>query len=786
MLALSASCATIALFVVLAKALPTRRRMTLLGVVLSAMFLLFFDRLAYIYSGDGTITGYVMVRLSNFLVYFLTIVVVYAINHYVADLLQNEGGLAELPVRVRIVDILCVVGVLLLAFSQFSGLYYFFDKYNRYHRGPGFMLCYVVPLIAPIVVLSVVFQHRKRLSKAVVYSVFAFIIAPMAASIVQVFAYGLSLTNIAFVLAAEIVYIVAIYDLNRKLESANRSEIEFLQQERQDMNRLFEQTTTAFVNAIDEKNEYTKGHSARVAKYAMAIAQGCGKSERECRQVYYGALLHDVGKMEIPDVIIEKVDDLTEEEEEILRQKPVIGDSILSNITDYPYLRDAARYACERYDGSGYPEHLKGDEIPEIARIIAVAVEYDNMTTGRADRDPFPQIIVREELMKMAGTTLDPRFATMMVTLVDEDRDYLMRQDSIYYAGVIETGISCDTYRSAFTKGILVEDTISVITFKAEEMKESDSGFCAPSVIVFDSYDGRIHDDRKTIDAFRYIEYAELWFDGNTVSTGARDMKSETRDIEDGLAAFSDTENTSGSTYEITVGRFEDHVKIIMTGAGKIVETVIALPDSSKYAYVSITGEHCNISDIKTDRTDKRVLENDIARIVPPVSYIDRMVGDVPNIQVNRTRSVSTDGVPVRDGMRIVFHGMSLPSAHLVWHCPYIVLFSSQNGKVGGPGYKEYALIKMNGENECTDVFATNSAQIDRTVDFKNWDEWKKINKEGLDIEVNISVGKDTIKVETSDAGINIVNTTKIKESVDTVYVAITGDQCAVTDIRIR
>lgn len=773
MLAMSAACATVALFVLIARAIPKRRRISLLCVELSSMLLLYFDRLAYMYSGNVSRTGYIMVRLSNFLVYSLTLIVIMSINNYLIDLLITEGGVPEVPLRLRIANILSLVGVLVIVFSQFTGLYYYFDETNRYHRGPGFILCYVFPLIVPTIILTGVIKYRKNISRRVLVSVVIFIIAPMIASIVQIYAYGLSLTNMSIVSAAAVIYIVAVYDINTRIEIGNRKQIEFLNEERKDLNRLFLQTTSAFVNAIDEKDEYTRGHSVRVARYAKAIAAACGKSERECEKIYYSALLHDVGKMEMPDSVLQKGENLSPEDEEIYRQKPLIGDRILSSISDYPYLREGARYVHERYDGAGYPEHLSGDSIPEAARIIAVANRFDEITTPRAERDAFPRIIVREEFIKKAGTEFDPRFASIMAKLYDEDEALVAGQDTTVHMES-ETSLSCNGYRSSFTRGILVEETVTQITFSSKDTKNAEGDFSSPSLILFDSYDGRVHDDAKTIEAFRYTEYCEVWFDGRIVETNSRGKKVEVSEEDD-------------SGYSIRIGRLDDHIRLSMHGGGRHTEVIIALADSSKYAYVSLTGEHCDISDIRIDRTAKEVSESDLSRIVPRVSYIDRMEGDIPNVQVDRTRSDYTEGIPVSDGMRVFFHGMSLPSAHLVWHCPYIVLYSSQDGKVGGEDYKEYAFIKMNGENEVEGKyhFAVNSVELEKTDEFGNWENWKEANRKGLEIELDVTRQGDTITVSTEDAGIVFTNTTRLKENVGTVYLALTGDQCALTDIRV-
>ena len=128
-----------------------------------------------------------------------------------------------------------------------------------------------------------------------------------------------------------------------------------------------------------------------------------GMIKEECDQVYFAALLHDVGKIGVPASIINKKGRLTDEEYETIRQPPVLGAKILENIKESPYLSIGAHYHHERYDGKGYPDHLKGKDIPEIARIISVADAYDAMTSLRSYRAPIPQQKVREEIVKCSG-----------------------------------------------------------------------------------------------------------------------------------------------------------------------------------------------------------------------------------------------------------------------------------------------------------------------------------------------------------------------------------------------
>jgi len=180
--------------------------------------------------------------------------------------------------------------------------------------------------------------------------------------------------------------------------------------------------------AIDAKDKYTNGHSSRVAEYSKEIAARYGYSEDEQNEIYIIGLLHDVGKIGVPDAIINKNGKLTDEEFAVIKKHPVIGTQILGTITEMPNLINGARWHHERFDGKGYPDGLAGEEIPEVARIIAVADSYDAMTSHRSYRDTLPQEKVREEIVRCSGTQFDPKFAAIMLEIIDEDKDYQLRE----------------------------------------------------------------------------------------------------------------------------------------------------------------------------------------------------------------------------------------------------------------------------------------------------------------------------------------------------------------------
>ena len=177
-------------------------------------------------------------------------------------------------------------------------------------------------------------------------------------------------------------------------------------------------------DAIDAKDTYTKGHSGRVAEYSREIAKRAGYSIERQEEIYMMGLLHDVGKIGVPDAVINKPGRLTDEEFEKIKAHPGRGAKILQNIEEMPQLAIGARWHHERFDGRGYPDGLSGEDIPEEARIIAVADAYDAMTSNRSYRDIIPQEVVKGELEKGSGTQFDPQFAAIMLEIIKEDVEY--------------------------------------------------------------------------------------------------------------------------------------------------------------------------------------------------------------------------------------------------------------------------------------------------------------------------------------------------------------------------
>lgn len=777
MLILIGICCLLLFFSIIIKNLSPRHRSAFILLIFSAALLLLSDRYAYIFRGNTSELGYWMVRITNFVTFFSTISVVFFYNLLLSAMIKEaDGGEKKTPLELRIVFILCIAHVGLLIISQFTGLFYTFDETNHYQREPLIALSYIAPLGSTLLQFSVVLKHKAKFGLALWYALMLFEILPLVSGIVQLFVYGLSISNITTAIMVITLYIVAMGEMNRKAEKIDTVEMDHLKEGQARMNRLLDQTATTLMSALDAKEEYTQGHSARVAKYARQIAEHLGKSEKECEEIYYAGLLHDIGKIGIPDEIINKKGTLTPEEYDIMKQHPTLGRQILSGITDLPYLAIGANYHHERYDGTGYPEGLKGDEIPELGRILAVADAYDAMSSNRSYRDAIPQQKIREEFIKNSGTQFDPTFAQIMQHLIDLDSEYTMKEKTDAPGSSFDTVIDCGNFREYISDGIFITPKPTTITFLCETKENG-----LPSLVLFDSLDAKVYTDEPLKTEMNYYEYGEIHFDGDTIVTGARKEKTDVIDISEEL------ENTM-TEYVIVAARYRDHALFTIRHDHYEIRTTIALPDSTRFLYAGITGENCHIHDIEITKLESPIGEHYIERIAEEVSYINVPPGDVPNVQIDGYRTDAVRGIPIREGiMDVSFHTMSLPTARLVWHTAFINIFSSDNKRVGGPNFKEFALIRLDGEYwDDGEGLSENNMDIQKTNEFVDWDEWKKLNRDGIDVKVHFEREGNVITTTTENAGISIHNITKVDESIRDIYLSLSGDQVALTNIRIK
>ncbi len=226
------------------------------------------------------------------------------------------------------------------------------------------------------------------------------------------------------VLAGAILFLISSLVIRHKTKQSLKRQLEY--------KNITLESLQAIARTIDAKDEYTNGHSMRVSSYSRLIAQNMGMDQDEVENVYYIALLHDIGKIAIPDSILNKPGRLTDEEFKIMKSHTTRGAEILRGISTIPQIIEGAKSHHEKYDGSGYPEGLSGENIPLVARIICCADCFDAMASKRVYKAPFSQEVIIGEFERCSGTQFDPEIAKIVIGMIASGELEPNAADNIY------------------------------------------------------------------------------------------------------------------------------------------------------------------------------------------------------------------------------------------------------------------------------------------------------------------------------------------------------------------
>ena len=376
-------------------------------------------------------------RVFNLLfntVYFgMNIAVGYQFTRYISACVHRERR-GKVDLVNRIIYVLCF---LVLVVNLFTGFVFSFNSEGSYIHGPLYYFVYVFPYYFILFSIGILIFHFKQFSLEQRVSIAAFFILCMVGPLAQMIFFPDVLLSLFTIPIGLLICMFTLETPDYQLLMKTMGELEDLRQQlQQEVERQTErsdhlslQALKTLAVAIDAKDKYTNGHSVRVAGYARELVKRSGGSEREQEEIYYIGLLHDIGKIGVPDKIINKSSELTDEEFAVMKAHPVIGAGILKNLSmDIPGIEVGAMWHHERYAGGGYPDGLKGDQIPKVARIIGVADAYDTMTSKRSYRGVLPQHHVRSEFVEKSGIQFDPVYAKLMVEMIDEDTEYQMRE----------------------------------------------------------------------------------------------------------------------------------------------------------------------------------------------------------------------------------------------------------------------------------------------------------------------------------------------------------------------
>lgn len=781
MLMLSGVCLTVAFFTFILKFKSRKTKWSIFAMEIFSFFMLIADRNSYLYNGNASKLGYFLVYSCNLLTYLLVPTQMIAFNTYILSILSKDKKITYF--RLKLTYILSFISIVLIFISIFTKWYFFVDDKNLYQRGNLFILSYIFPFLSVIVQLSFIVQKFNILKKQIRLITLFFPFFIFLASFTQIFTYGISLNTFAFSIMTVALFVTEIINLNNEIRKQSDN-----------IQDLFTQTVEALAEAIDTKDNYTHGHSTRVAEYSVKIAKKAGKDDLVCKEIYYAGLLHDIGKIGIADNIITKPGKLTEEEFLYIKRHPSMGYEILSKITKFPSIMLGAHYHHEHYDGTGYPEHLKGEEIPEYARIIAVADAYDAMTSKRSYRDPIPQQKVREEILKGLGSQFDPEFGNYMLRLIDIDTTYQMKEKEQIENLSIPSKLICEDYRKNISPGILITKKTTTIRFtQTQEAENSEDSF--PALILFDSLEGRTFRTDFDKQVIEYLEYGTIHLNGEIENLEMRNykiniLKDEIQNSNSEIERFENLQINSKQKrkFIIEAVRFDDHLLIKINNSKQLFEIIIALPNSTNFSYLAITGKNCEIDNIAIEKKfkAKEIDENYIPRIAEKISYIDNQEGDLPNVQIDSWRTAFSEGILIEKSTKITFHYKTLPFSTRLWHCPSFVFFTSDDRKVFGQNFKSLAAIKLTGECWSESEYTTISSKINKTITFSNWEEWKKSNKIGTDCTISLERKSNKIIFKTINNGLEVTSEIIVNQNIKNIYISLTGDQCVITNIKIN
>ncbi|MDE6210323.1 MAG: HD-GYP domain-containing protein [Lachnospiraceae bacterium] len=386
----------------------------------------------------GSIIPPIVNILANTVYFMLTFSLGYCFLRYVESYVYQYVSRVK---SIHINKIIYLLLLVLLILNMFTGFLFSINEKGEYIHGSLYLLVYIIPLYFVLFSTVVLIKNQRFFKVKQKISISVYIIMCLLGPIMQmlffsdillgVFTPSIAVLIILFSMETPdyhmlIKTLAELDELRKNLQIEVKKQTKKAEDRREKVERLYEQVILTLAKTIDAKDTYTNGHSERVASYSREIAKRMGMSEQDQQEIYYMGLLHDIGKIGISDAIINKTGKLTDEEYHMIMKHPEIGREILTTISEFPDISIGAKYHHEKYDGSGYPDKVAGDNIPFPARIIGIADAYDAMASKRSYRDALPQQVVRGEIEKGKGTQFDPTCTAIMLQMIDEDKDYLM------------------------------------------------------------------------------------------------------------------------------------------------------------------------------------------------------------------------------------------------------------------------------------------------------------------------------------------------------------------------
>lgn len=327
--------------------------------------------------------------------------------------------------------------IITLIINGFFGFYYNFDG-GTYNHGVAYLgvdilfILYIVEAIVVFIVKRKQFKVAQRVSiivfLAVFFTAFGLQLFVFPKVLLSDFGSALGALTIFFTIETPdyVKLVETLHELNElkaSLEIQVESRTHELDEEKEAYEELTLETLSSLALLIDAKDHYTNGHSFRVAAYAKGVARKLGYNFNAAEQLYFAGLIHDVGKIGISESIIAKPGKLTPEEYEIIKSHAQLGGDILKGIKQFKIFEEVARNHHEKYDGTGYPDKLRGRSIPYSARIVTICDTFDAMTSDRSYRKALSDEKALNELRTYSGTQFDPELVETFIELYNSFPD---------------------------------------------------------------------------------------------------------------------------------------------------------------------------------------------------------------------------------------------------------------------------------------------------------------------------------------------------------------------------
>lgn len=296
-------------------------------------------------------------------------------------------------------------------FPQYHPITYY-DTEFVIHSGPMSIPYHLIALFYLAYGFFLLYHRRKSISGTAMWTACLLILFSALGALIN---FKLRIVNfdIFFYSVACLVMLCIILDSNEM--------ITILKEKNRQVTEITKQTIESLTSAIEAKDEYTEGHSARVSEISIQLAEMMNMKPEQRQNLYYAAMLHDVGKIGIRKSILNKPGRLNQEEYDIIKTHTLIGETITSKITLVPEIQQAARWHHERWDGNGYPDGLAGMSIPLIARIIGVADAYDAMSRSRVYSTVKEPAEIYQEFSSLRGKQFDPQISDLMLSLLEKE-----------------------------------------------------------------------------------------------------------------------------------------------------------------------------------------------------------------------------------------------------------------------------------------------------------------------------------------------------------------------------